>query len=66
VAAIAHKLLPTARMFDATELADMLDSLEGMPPTHPAWPDVRDYVCQLLAELLDELTQWHAQTTATP
>lgn len=63
-AAIAHQLLPAARMFDAAEAALALARLEATATTkQPAWEDVRAYALQETTALADTLRAWLAAST---
>ncbi len=61
VVALAHQLLPSARLFDAPDLAAALAELEMLAATDdPAWKDVRAYAVQELEDLLTQLHDWQA------
>ncbi len=52
---IAHRLVPSARLLDAEELADTLAEIERLPATDPSWPDALAFAGQELEALLARL-----------
>ncbi len=68
VAAIAHRLIPAARVLDAHEALYGLKELEKISATNPQWADIRDYTIGELQTLLQELHQWQVayQASANP